>query len=106
MLRVILGNFRTTGQQGFRSGSLNERGLRENGWEYYAARRFICPQPHYESWLWACYLRLYDKTKFEPLLDRARTGIRLTMQAYPKRWQWTNNQLQIEREGCSCPWHG
>jgi hypothetical protein len=96
LLRALLGNFRTAGQLGFRNW-LNEDNLRRNGWQSFAARRFVNPQPHYESWLWACYLWLYDKTKFEPLLVRARTGIRLMMQAYPDRWQWTNNQVQIER---------
>lgn len=97
LLRCLLGNFRTSGLLGFRSGALNERDLQRLGWQHFAQRRFINRSPHFESWLWACYLWLYDKTKFEPLLARARTGIRLMMEGYPQQWQWVNGQEQIER---------
>jgi hypothetical protein len=41
--------------------------------------------------LWA-----YQKTGYELFLDRAKSGIRMTMEAYPDRWRWTNG-LQQER---------
>ncbi len=46
--------------------------------------------------MWACYLWLYDKTKYQPLLDKARTGIKLMMDAYPAKWK-TQNGTQQER---------
>jgi hypothetical protein len=97
LLRCILGNLRTTGTLGFRSHALGEADLQKHGWEHFARRRLVHPSPHYESWLWACYLWLYDKTRYEPLLQQARSGISITMQSYPRGWIWTNEQQQIER---------
>ena len=52
--------------------------------------------PHFESWIMACYLWLYGQTGFKPLLERTRAGIKVMMEAYPKRWKWTNG-IQQER---------
>jgi hypothetical protein len=46
--------------------------------------------------MWACYLWLYDKTGYKPLLQKAKEAIRLTMEAYPDKWKWTNG-IQQER---------
>lgn len=97
MLRAILANFRTTGQSGFRGSNLGESVLHERGWRHFFHANPVNPAPHYESWLWACYLWLYDKTRYEPLRQRARTAVRLTMDRYPSGWRWTNGQKQIER---------
>jgi len=96
IVRTILANFRTTGPEGFRNGRLEEADLQARGWKHYWTQSRIHFAPHYESWIWACYLWLYDKTKHEPLLDRSKTGIRLMMQAYPHQWRWTNG-IQQER---------
>lgn len=93
---AILANFRTTGRNGFRDNSLLESDLQQNGWKYYRDRTGVSPHPHFESWMWACYLWLYDKTKYEPLLDLSERAIRTTMAAYPERWKWTNG-IQQER---------
>jgi hypothetical protein len=103
LLRCLLGNFRTCGLLGFRSGALGEADLKKQGWQTYFHRRFINCSPHYESWLWACYLWLYDKTRYEPLHERAAKGIRLMMQGYPNRWSWVNGQQQIERSRMILP---
>jgi len=97
MLKCVLANFRTSGALGFRGCRLDEPGLERLGWQSHARRRLVNLRVHYESWLWACYLWLYDKTNYRPLLERARSGIRLTMQAYPHDWQWTLGQQQLER---------
>jgi hypothetical protein len=96
MVKTILANFRTTGPMGFRNGRLEEDDLRNRGWRYFWEQPRTHFAPHYESWIWACYLWLYDKTGYQPLLDRTRTGIRLMMQAYPDQWRWTNG-IQQER---------
>lgn len=96
IVEIILANLRTSGQQGFRGERLEEHTVQRNGWQYYNNREYINPHPHFESWLWACYLWLYDKTKFEPLLEKAKTAIRITMEAYPDKWGWTNG-IQQER---------
>ncbi len=92
----ILGNFRTSSKQGFQGNALEQSNIEKNGWRYYYERDFVNLHPHFESWMWACYLWLYDKTGYKPLLDKAKTGIRLMMEAYPDRWK-TQNGVQQER---------
>ncbi len=95
----ILANFRVSSINGFYSekGSLRQAKIEELGWKYLGGREEIRHiQPHYESWIWACYLWLYDKTGYQPLLDKAKAAIRLTMEAYPDNWEWTNG-IQQER---------
>lgn len=94
LLEAIVGNFRTTGKNGFRSSLLFEEKLQEKGWRHYWNGELINPHPHLESWIWACYLYLYEKTGYEEFLTRTEKGIRLTMEAYPDRWQWTNGMQQ------------
>lgn len=96
LVRNILGNFRTTGQRGFRGHALSEPSVTNNGWQYYWRRDFVHCHPHYEAWIWASYLWLYHKTGYAPLLERTRQAISLMMQSYPDNWQWTNG-FQQER---------
>jgi len=96
LLKGILGNFRTAGRTGFRGNRHREEDLQASGWESLFASDRVNYAPHYESWLWATYLWLYDKTKYGPLLERSRTAIELTMNSYPDRWRWTNG-IQQER---------
>lgn len=96
IIQAIVANFRTTGKEGFRGNRLQDSDIRKNGWAYYGNRDLISPHPHYESWLWACYLWLYNKTGYRPLLDKVRKAITITMNAYPQDWLWTNG-IQQER---------
>ena len=96
ILKNILGNFRTTGVNGFRGGSLSTPQMTASGWQKYWRANTVLLQPHYESWIWATYLWLYDKTHYRPLLERTCRGIRMMMAAYPDRWSWTNG-FQQER---------
>jgi hypothetical protein len=91
-----MGNFRTTGKQGFRGERLEEGDIIKNGWSFYYNRDLIHPSPHFESWMWACYLWLYSKTKYEPLLTRTKEAIRITMESYPEKWLW-GSSLQTQR---------
>ncbi|MFC4872522.1 hypothetical protein [Negadavirga shengliensis] len=95
-LEAILANFRTTGTLGFRDRRLEQRDLQRQGWRYYRNREVVNPAPHFESWMWALYLWLYDKTGYEPLLEKAKSAIRITMEMYPDEWLWTNG-IQQER---------
>lgn len=98
LLRTILANFRVTGALGFRTGGpYSETMLQEKGWRYFAAQRYITPWPQREGWAWAVYLWLYDKTRYEPLLERALAAISTTMERYPDGWRWAINQKQMER---------
>ena len=104
MLASILGNFRTTGPLGFRDGQpIHRDNLRKHGWRYYAQRRTIAPWPQREAWAWACYLWLYDKTKYEPLLEQSRKALRLTMERYPNGWNYSLNEAQMERSRILLP---
>lgn len=92
----ILANFRTTGKYGFRGDRLEQNDIQRMGWRHYWEGEVINPHPHFESWMWACYLWLYRETGYKPLLERTKTAIRLTMEAYPDKWKWTNG-IQQER---------
>lgn len=96
LAEAIMGNFRTTGKQGFRGERLEEGDIVKNGWPYYYNRDLVHPSPHFESWMWACYLWLYSKTGYEPLLARTKEAIRITMESYPDKWRW-GSSLQTQR---------
>ncbi len=94
LLRCLLANLRTTGPNGFRNGALGEPALQEEGWLHFWNTERTNMAPHYESWLWACFLWAYHKTGFAPFLERARNGITATMNGYPDEWTWTNGMQQ------------
>ena len=96
ILENLLANLRTTGKNGFRDDRLEEADILKLGWKHYQNRDLINPHPHFESWLWACYLWLYQKTGYKPLLETAKNGIKTTMEMYPDKWKWTNG-IQQER---------
>ena len=96
LLRCLLANLRTTGPQGFRSNRLSESVLQEKGWRHFWTTGRTNFAPHYECWLWACFLWAYQQTQFKPFLERARCAIGLTMAVYPDQWRWTNG-FQQER---------
>ena len=92
----IMANLNLSSRQGFLPERIEEPELLEKGVEYYSDRDYILPHPHFDSWMWACYLWLYDKTGDHRLLDKAKSAIRITMEAYPDNWRWTNG-IQQER---------
>ena len=96
LVRGILANFRTTSPKGFRPEMVTDADLKKNGWRHYYNLDMVDCCPHMQSWLWITYLWLYDKTKYEPLLERARTGLATMMQAYPK-WRLEANRVEQER---------
>ena len=101
--RAILANFRTTGVRGFRPACVQEKDLQARGWESYWAGHHVHYSPHMQSWLWACNLWAYEQTRFEPLLTRSKTGMRLTMHAYPDSWNWILRSGTIERSRLLLP---
>ncbi|HTE27257.1 hypothetical protein [Flavitalea sp.] len=92
----ILANFRTTGKFGFRGDRLEQNDIQRLGWKHFQESDIVSPHPHFESWMWACYLWLYNATGYAPLLEKTKTAIRMTMEAYPDKWKWTNG-IQQER---------
>lgn len=101
--RCILANFRTTGVHGFRPSCVQEHDLQTLGWQAYWNSQHTHFSPHYQSWLWACNFWAYAQTGFEPLRARSRTGIQLTMQAYPQQWDWCLRSGTIERSRMLLP---
>lgn len=93
---AIEANFRTTSHTGFRTARLEDPDIQSNGLAYYQNRDVFNPHPHFESWLWACYLMQYAKTGDGKYLEMATKGIAATMAAYPEGLMWTNG-LQQEK---------
>ncbi|MDD4728933.1 MAG: hypothetical protein PHN55_09330, partial [Dysgonamonadaceae bacterium] len=93
---LILANFRTSNKKGFRSGALRGHYIEDKTWPVLMDMDFENIAPHYESWLWATYIWLYDKTGYKPLLDKAKRALEISMTNYPDNWKWTNG-LQQER---------
>ena len=91
LMRALLANLRTTGKLGFRGDRIDLPALAANGWKSYYNATNTNYSPHFESYLWACYLWGYRQTGFEEFLHRARTGIAMTMEGYPGQWRWQNN---------------
>ena len=96
IVEAIMGNFRTTGKQGFRGERLEENALQEQGWQFFYNRDLTYLQPHFESWMWACYLWLYHKTGYQPLFERTKTAMKIMMEAYPDNWLW-GSSMQTQR---------
>jgi hypothetical protein len=101
--RGILANFRTTSVTGYREECILEPALQSRGWRSYWEASHLKYSPHFETWLWACFLWAYDQTGFEPLLRRTETGARLLMDAYPDRWFWCIRSGSIERARALLP---
>lgn len=94
--RAMLSNLRSCGPYGFRPANTTQNDLTKHGWEYFFQSSTVHLAPHFQSYLWACYLAAYQQTGDELLLQRAKTGIRVMMSKYPDEWRWTNG-LQQER---------
>ena len=95
MIRGILANFRVSGVNACQGHNLWEQLIFKFGWEHYWNKDYARLAPHFESWIMACFLWLYQMTGFKPLLERTRRGCGLMMAAYPK-WNWANG-IQQER---------
>lgn len=97
VLRCILANLRTTGRDGYRPNkcaTLTELGTR--GWLPFWEHEGEDYNPHFHSWIWACFLWLYDKTDYEPLRERARRGVAAMMRAWPEKWGAEGGRLESE----------
>jgi len=97
ILRGLLANLRIAGTLGFQPNRIDEPELVRRGWRAYHEADTVSMQPHYQAHMWACHLWAARATGHHaPFLDRAKTAIRRTMEAYPQEWRWTNG-IQQER---------
>lgn len=94
LMRLLLAHVRTTGKNGFRGGRIDLPDFKKNGWEHYYNRDITNISPHFEAYLWACFLWAYDKTGDPVFLERTKKAIKTTMDHYPDRWKWTNGIAQ------------
>jgi hypothetical protein len=94
VVRCLLGNLRTTGRAGFRGDCISIPELSAQGWKPFFEREIVNIAPHFEAYLWACYLYAYQQTGFPPFYERAERGLRATMQTYTDGWRWTNGLAQ------------
>ncbi len=101
--RCLVANFRTSGTNGFRNACVVDEELQRRGWKWFAGNEHVQYSPHYQSWLWACFLWAYEKTGYEPYLTTSENGIRMLMEAYPDRWYWVLHSSQIERARALLP---
>ena len=92
----ILANFRLSSKNGFLPYRFEQEDLLKNGRKFYSDSDLKSAHPHYDSWMLACYLWLYDKTSYKPLLEKTEKAIEYMMSQYPDKWQWTNG-IQQER---------
>lgn len=94
VIEAILANLRTAGKYGFRHNRLETSELEKEGWRKFNEEEYIEYAPHYQAYIWACYLWAYYKTNYNPFFEKAETAIRMTMKAYPEKWHWTNGIAQ------------
>ncbi|MCL2306088.1 MAG: hypothetical protein FWC43_12160 [Planctomycetaceae bacterium] len=106
LVRNILGNFRTTGPLGFRGWRLENPDVLQNGWRHYRETPRTNFSPHYEAWMWSTYLWLYDKTGYEPFLEKVKNGVKMMNEAYPERWFWASacSPIDYARMLLVCSW--
>ena len=96
MMQCLLADLRTTGKLGSGGERLDVGPLTQNGWRYYFEQSPIDCSPHFESYLRACYLWAWHATGYELFHQRAETGIRMMMEAYPNHWRLVTG-LQEDR---------
>ena len=96
ILKSILANFRLTGPLGFRKARFDypDSFLEAHNRQYYHNKEIIHYSPHYQAYLWACYLWLYKLTRYEEFFKKTENAIRMTMEVYPDKWRWTNGLTQ------------
>ncbi len=94
VMECLLANYRTTGKLGFRLNRIDMPDLDKNDWQHYFNGEPAIYAPHYQAYLWACLLWAYSQTGFEPFLQKTENAIRMTMEAYPDQWEWTDGLAQ------------
>ncbi len=86
LAKCLLANLRLTSRKGFQPDRLDEGPLGQTGWLPHFRGDHVSYSPHYQGYLWACYLWAYKQSGYAPFLERTRAAIEGTMAAYPDRW--------------------
>jgi hypothetical protein len=96
VMKCLLGNLRTSGRAGFRGDRIDIPELSAQGWKSFFERDTVNIAPHFEAYLWACYLYAYQQTGFPLFFRQAEKGLRTTMEAYTDGWRWSTG-LSVEK---------
>ncbi len=91
LLRALLANLRTTGPQGFRGDRIDMPPIESVGWKHFHDTERVNYSTHHESYLWACNIWAYGQTGYKPFIERTKTAIRMTMEAFPDGWRWNDS---------------
>lgn len=94
MALCLWANLRTTGGHGFRPGRIDMEALEEHGWRHYFDSDLVLLHPHYEAYLWACFLWAHERSGEILFYERAHEAIRRVVEAGPASWKWTNGLSQ------------
>ena len=94
MLRCLLSVLRTTGKYGFRRPSFKLPDAFEvNPPEWYADEEFILKCPHRQAAIWTGFLLAWQLTGYGPFMEKAKTGLQMTMESFPDL-NWMNGLSQ------------
>lgn len=95
VLKCIYANFRTSGPKGFRHKVIDIGKFAKHGnhWKGFGNEDHENLQPHFQAYLWACYLWAYKLTGFSGFYKKAVSGIAITMEKQDS-WEWTNGLTQ------------
>lgn len=97
LLAALYANLRTTGKLGFRGDRIDQPRLERLGWKHFHESEPVNPAPNFEAYLWACYLWAHHQTGEMEFLEKSKTAIRMTMDAYARKgWRW-NDSLERAR---------
>ena len=88
---AVLGNFRLIGRQGHQKSRYDQAPLEASGWRHNFDADTVLHDMNYEAYPWALFLWAAQTTKWTPFQERIEKGIRLTMEAYPSKWRWSNS---------------
>jgi hypothetical protein len=88
---AILADFRLVGTLGHQKSRYDQEPLARDGWQHYHNSPIVLHDMNYQAYPWALFLWAYAKTGYQPFLDRCEKGIRLSVEAYPNQWRWSNS---------------
>ncbi len=90
ILRCVLANLRTSDRNGLRRPRLQQDTFKPSWLDYYN-EEIDTVAPHYQAYLWAVDLWMYELTGLEELLIKAESGIEKVMELFPDRIRWQNS---------------
>ncbi len=91
LLKALFANLRLSNKNGFQGDRIDMPGLESSGWRYFQERELINNSPHFESFMWACYIWAHRSTGEPEFLEKARRGIKILMEGYPGKWRWNDS---------------